>query len=407
MTVNVAYLNADPGIPLHGAKGSSVHVRQMLAALASRVDRVTALCARVNPRGASGSNGDPTSPAPYDALSLAPVTEESAAKPELPELHAMGLNDAAEGALDELAARGRLDVIYERYSLWSVAGAKVARRWGIPWFVEVNAPLVREATRHRSLELRSLAAFLERQVLREASGVIVVSEELKRHVAGLGPDPARIEVLPNGYDARLFHPPADRGRPRQDFTVAFVGSLRPWHGLDDLVDAFARLHARRADSRLLVVGDGPLRDEVRERLERSVPPHAFRLTGAVPHHEVPSWLGLADVAVAPYPALRDFYFSPLKIFEYCAMGLPIVASRAGQVADVLEDGRSACLTPPGDPRAIEEALVRLHDDGALRARLGRAARRVALSRSWDHVAGRVVQLFESALSAAKREEVAS
>jgi glycosyltransferase involved in cell wall biosynthesis len=329
------------------------------------------------------------------------VGEAHAESPADLEVGGLALNDLAEQALDRLAEDGELDVLYERYSLWSVAGARAARRWGVPWFVEVNSPLVAEASRHRSLGLRSLASFLEQELLSQATRVIAVSDEVGRHVVDLGVDPDRVAVIPNGYNATLFRPRRERSiqASRADgerFTIAFVGSLRPWHGLDLLIEAFARLHSEQPNCQLLLVGDGPLRDEVRRRLRNAVPAESFYLTGAVPHPEVPSWLAQADVAVAPYPSIPDFYFSPLKVIEYCAMGLPIVASHVGQVASVLSHEETALLTEPGDVGELTNALRRLLDDSALRRRLGSAARSVARHRTWDSIASHVLQMFQDA-----------
>jgi glycosyltransferase involved in cell wall biosynthesis len=104
-----------------------------------------------------------------------------------------------------------------------------------------------------------------------------------------------------------------------------------------------------------------------------------------------------DVAVAPYPALPDFYFSPLKVFEYMAAGRPVVASAIGQLKELLEDGVNGMLVPPGNPAAIAAALERLYCDEELRGRLGQAAReKVVREHTWDNVAQRLLQLCENA-----------
>ncbi len=117
------------------------------------------------------------------------------------------------------------------------------------------------------------------------------------------------------------------------------------------------------------------------------------MTGPVDHVEVARHLQRMDVAVAPYPDSPDAYFSPLKLYEYLAAGLPIVASAVGQAATLLGDGTDALLVPPGDVSALAERLVRLRDDAALRARLGSAARRTAVQRhTWDSAVRRILML---------------
>lgn len=121
-----------------------------------------------------------------------------------------------------------------------------------------------------------------------------------------------------------------------------------------------------------------------------------QLTGAVGPDAVPSLLLSMDAAVAPYPDLRPFYFSPLKLYEYMAAGLAVVASRVGQVAEVVEHGRTGFLVPPGDARALSGALTRLASDRSLARGLGRAARaQVLRSHTWDAVARRILALAPS------------
>jgi glycosyltransferase involved in cell wall biosynthesis len=98
-----------------------------------------------------------------------------------------------------------------------------------------------------------------------------------------------------------------------------------------------------------------------------------------------------DVAVAPYPDNPNFYFSPLKVYEYMAAGIPVVASRIGQLAGLIDDGVNGLLTPPDDPAALATAIDRLRVDAALRERLSVAGRETVVDgKSWDAVARRVL-----------------
>jgi glycosyltransferase involved in cell wall biosynthesis len=100
-----------------------------------------------------------------------------------------------------------------------------------------------------------------------------------------------------------------------------------------------------------------------------------------------------DVGVAPYPQAADFYFSPLKVYEYMAAARPVVASRVGQVARLVEDGVTGVLCPPGDAAALAAALARLHRDPLERERMGRAGRELVLrEHSWDAVVGRILRI---------------
>lgn len=114
------------------------------------------------------------------------------------------------------------------------------------------------------------------------------------------------------------------------------------------------------------------------------------MAGAVPHQEIPHWLDRADVGVAPYPELDDFYFSPLKVVEYMAAGLPVVASSVGQLRSLVQDGKTGLLVRPGDAESLASALVRLAEDRKLRLRMGRRARERAERRhDWSRVTDRI------------------
>ncbi len=369
--MHVLALNADAGIPLLGTKGASIHFRATVEAMARRGHDVTVVAAAVDPkRGPAVSRED------VPARVIGPFRGGGS-------LPGLAVNDALVEAVSGVHAGNPVDLVYERRSLWSIAGLRTSEVHSLPYIVEVNAPLVEEAARWRDLDLREIAAFLERSVLTAADGVVVVSRALADWARALGVPGDRLKVLPNGCDVRRFRPASLReDRP---FTVTFVGSLKPWHGLDVLAEAFTRLHAERPDSRLIVVGDGPGAEALAADLDRRLPSDAFRLTGALSPAEVADRLAASDCAVAPYPALQDFYFSPLKVVEYCAAGLPVVASRVGQLAEDFGDGECAMLVEPGDAEEMAVALRRLHDDETLRRRLGRAARAFAETRSWDAV----------------------
>lgn len=288
---------------------------------------------------------------------------------------------------------GRLDFVYERYSLWSYAAMEFAGHRRIPGLLEVNAPLVTEQAAHRSLRNRPAAEAVARRVFGAASAILAVSDGVAAYLDGLPQARGKVTVVPNGVNPSAFARPVEPASPSDLFTVGFVGTLKPWHGMDVLIDAFHRFHRAHPASRLLVVGDGPERAAlagaaISRGLEGSV-----SLTGAVPPRSVPTWLASMHLAVAPYPGSGDFYFSPLKLYEYMAGGLPVVASRIGQVAQVIRDGITGILCTPGVPAEFAAAFARLYDDVSLARRIGDAARADACEHhTWAAVASRTLAL---------------
>ncbi|MGH8874312.1 MAG: glycosyltransferase family 4 protein, partial [Acidimicrobiia bacterium] len=198
---------------------------------------------------------------------------------------------------------------------------------------------------------------------------------------------------PNGVDPVRFT--VGRPPPGPNFTVGFVGTLKPWHGIETLIEAVAILASADRSYRLLIVGDGPQRAKLEELAQERGLADLTCFTGSVKPRRVPYHLSRMEAAVAPYPDLPGFYFSPLKLFEYLAAGLPVVASRVGQMAELISDGKTGLLCPPGDPPALAEAVALLRRRPDLRARLGRAGRAlVERSHTWDQVVDRVLRLVE-------------
>ena len=271
-----------------------------------------------------------------------------------------------------------------------------ARSAGLPGVLEVNAPLPDEQARHRVLHDRAAADDAARDAIGAASVVIAVSAPVAEWASAMGgsPDAAgrKVHVVANGVDVERFRP-VDRGPVAgPTCTIGFVGTLKAWHGIDTLASAFTLLAAADPCYRLLIVGDGPERAALAARMAAAGLTGRVELVGAVDPAVVPSLLQRIDIAVAPYPASAG-YFSPLKLYEYLAAGLPVVASDVGQVAEVLDDEHTGLLCRPGDPGELAAAISALRADPARAASLGRAGRAmVEQHHTWHAVVDRILAL---------------
>jgi glycosyltransferase involved in cell wall biosynthesis len=370
----------DSGVPVLGRKGCSIHVQEVIRALGHAGVEVDLFAARIEGEVPSGWSHVRLHEVPIIALGGRAVRERAS----------LAANLRLTAALEY---EGPFDLLYERYSLWSYAGMEQARTAGLPGLLEVNAPLIEEQAEFRGLIDRDKAEEVAERAFEAASVLIAVSEEVATYLENYPGARGKVIVVPNGVDPERIKPrPNPPPGERTCFTVGFVGSLKPWHGLPVLVEAFRRLHQKEAKSRLLIVGDGPerakLSDDIKERgLQDSV-----HLTGSVSPDQVPEWLASMDVAVAPYPLLPRFYFSPLKVFEYMAAGLPVVASSVGQIVQIIQHDVNGLLYPPGDPAALTAALQQLAADPELRLRLGREARKTILqNHTWDQVVWRILK----------------
>jgi glycosyltransferase involved in cell wall biosynthesis len=380
--MRIAYICADPGVPVFGRKGCSIHLQEVVRAfkgLGARVELFATRC-----------DGE----APPGLLSVPLHRLPAPGKGELAEREQVALS-ANRDLLAALRREGPFDLVYERYSLWSYAGMEYAQASGTRGVLEVNSPLIDEQAEHRGLSDRASAEMVAERAFGAASALVAVSREVAAYLEGDPGARGRVHVVPNGVNPALYPEdlrpsyPAGSG----DFTIGFVGSLKPWHGLPILVEAFDMLHRLAPSSRLLIVGDGTERAKLESGLAARGLLEAARLTGAVAPHEVPGLLASMDVAVAPYPSQARCYFSPLKVFEYMAAGLPVVASRIGQLVELIQDGINGLLCPPGDPVALARAIGRVRSEPELSARMRRAARALVLEHhTWDAVARRILHL---------------
>jgi glycosyltransferase involved in cell wall biosynthesis len=312
------------------------------------------------------------------------------------ELAELAYSAPAYWRLARAAAEFRPDVVYERYNLFFLAGALLARRRGLPLLLEVNSPLASERARFDNLRLRRLARWAEGFAWRTADRVLPVTEVLADHIAAAGVPRERIVVMPNGvYTDEFAGPPTRQGRAadKDELVLGFVGFVRDWHGLDAVVRAIAawRGHPRLS---LVVVGEGPARADLEKLAAKLGVSERVRFTGLADRSEVPRLVAGFDIALQPAAVA---YACPLKVVEYMAAGRAIVAPDQPNLRELLEDGRTGLLfdparRPPG--QAMWDAVVRLAQDPALRARIGAAARAEVAARdlTWAGNARRIVKL---------------
>jgi len=409
--MRILYLSADLGIPVRGSKGAAVHVRAMAEAFARAGHQVvvaTPVLTR-SPWQPPADLGVPVMHLPLEgaALDAMAAMKSFAARigtgeEATGEVRRMLYDEQLGNQLVRRLHRDPPDVIYERLSLLGTAGAATANALDVPLILEVNAPLAFEAAAYRGATLPDIAAAAERWTLARAAAVVVVSAILAEHVQAAGVAADRITVLPNAVDpARFFPGPAASAvRERLDLStgpvIGFVSGLRAWHGTGMLPAIVSRLSSRHPGLTLVVVGDGPQRAAVEAEVHSLGLGDAVRFTGAVAHDEIPGLIRTFDLALAPYEVTEHaFYFSPLKVFEYLACGVPVVASRVGQLPEIIEDGITGLLCAPGDIDDFVAACDRLLSDPEARRDMGQAgAKLIASSYTWDDNAARVTQLAE-------------
>jgi glycosyltransferase involved in cell wall biosynthesis len=364
--LRILYVASDQVVP--GTTGGSVHVLEVARGLAERGHEVHVVVHR--------DRGVPD-------------------REQLAGAHFHRIDWFPDHRLFRLRARAKVEalaralaphVVMERYYNFGGEGVLAAERLRLPSLLEVNSPAVDHPG---SLKAALDAALLVRPLKRHRERVVAAAHGLIAPLPAIVPEFARskTETVTWGANVARFRPElrsehvrAEMGVPKGAVAVVFSGSFRPWHGVPVFEDA-ARLLASRSDIFFVLVGGDRPADAAGYRGRR---------LGRQPYERMPELVAACDIGVAPYDTARlrqlqlGFYWSPLKLFEYMASGLPSVTVPRFPLTEIVREGQEGLHFPEADPDALAQALVRLVEDGALRARLGQSARaRVVERYSWQ------------------------
>ena len=336
-----------------------------------------------------------------------------------PEINSYRFDHFNYKVLNNLCNQIKPSYIYQRLSVCSFTGAKLAEKLKIPLIVEYNGSEVWIARNWgRPLIFEKIAKKAEDVMLKRANVVVTISDVLKDELVTRGVDPDKIVYYPNCIDPEIFN--SDRFaemeinnlKSKYDLSadtklVTFLGTFGQWHGVEILAKSIVdlatkhRLWLERNKVKFFLVGDGLKMPLVKEIIHEGSAENYCILTGLVEQTIAPLYLAASEVLVSPHVKNPDgtrFFGSPTKLFEYLAMGRPVIASDLEQIGEVLinsihydtssgemdqkaeELDRVAYLVEPGDVYQLSGAIIDLIDRPNLQSILSKNSRKLALEK---------------------------
>lgn len=294
-----------------------------------------------------------------------------------------------------LVQRAKIGMIYERYALNTFAGTLVAKKYNIPIAIEVNDASFIE--RVRKLSMKRIAVRIENWVFINANLIATISGYFKDLIVKNNISAKKILVLPNAVSDGMINKAwgvehlKEKLEINSCVTIGYVGAFVYWHRVDLLLGAFREICAKNRNIKLLLVGDGvtyvPSADFVKKNnLEVNV-----IMPGRVKHDEVFKYISIMDICVIPD---SNDYGSPMKLFEYMAMGKAVVVPKLGPLQDVIRDRENGILFKKSDRQELKNALMLLIDDKKYRESVGKKAREsIFENHTWTKNAQKVLSFI--------------
>lgn len=324
----------------------------------------------------------------------------------------------AEREMCKVMADMKPPVVYARQHWFGILPPLEARKLRIPYIAEFNGLRYwgywRQSQKGTGLPKALLISWLEKVTAHLSTALVAPSKLLAKRLKEMVKGKRPVFVVPNGVDTEIFKPmphSAARellGLPNEALYIVYAGRLEPWQGVDVLLQAFAYLIARFPEfgkCYLLVVGgrDEPNKECYPELARQLGIADKTLFVPFVPYEQSALWIAAADVCVAPYlPSYCEHGGgSPLKLYAYLSCERPVVLSDLGDFvdADLVRTNGAGLLVPPGDPKALADALATLLSARDLREEMGKLGRKAILNGyTWDHNAKRIEGILLDLLS---------
>lgn len=293
----------------------------------------------------------------------------------------------------------KYNLIYERYAFFAWTGMIFAGHFDIPFLLEVNFTTYTPIIRKRSKVLLHFARYIEKKVFKKADAIFVVSSFLKNQLTDMGVSENRIYFTPNAVDEKVFSIDndtsaiKDKYNLKEKIVIGYVGGFYYWHGLDLLLSAIKIIERKRNNLFLLLIGEGPEKERLKELYKEIELTSELNFPGMIEYEKLPYYIKAMDICVLP-----DFndYGSPVKIFEYMAMGKPVVAPRLGPLEDVINDGENGLLFEQGNTDKLAGCIEKILSDSILYSKISNNAKSTIMRQHlWKHNVEKILKAYSN------------
>jgi len=401
--MRIIYYSPHPHLNLQSPSGYGVHMREMIAAFEFQGIKVLPMIL-----GGTDKSRDLHSHTPTGDIKK--FLKKGVSKKiwrTLRDIDLIYFDRKASQKLNEVVQEIKPDFIYERANYIQLSGVHVAKNRSVPHILEVNGPYIEESeflSGTKSL-IRKTIISRDRSQLLQTDLVVTVSETLKKYFVDIYDIPeSKFLVLPNAFNKRMIRTdPRNQKKIREKFNlggktiIGFIGSIFKWHNLDNLIHSFSEF--KDNDIKLLIVGFGEYVKELKKLAAKCSRSKDIIFTGKVSNSEVFDFIQIMDICTAPGAA---WYQSPIKIFEYGAMGKPILAPDTEPVREVMEHGIDGYIVRP-DTENIYNALEEMLGDLKAYQKMGKTFQKKVLNEySWVKNAEKVIDSYKTTISCKKQ-----
>ncbi len=321
----------------------------------------------------------------------------------LPEVLHINYNKKSIKEILKIIDKEQPSFLHKHHHDFHYGGAWLKKHLGLPFILHVDGIEYWVKKNWGKLYFSHLLKWAENTELQASDAIIVISDALKKQLINYGVEENKIQVIPNGVHPEQFDPnlgDADlRSKMQLDnkFIITYTGTFGRWHGVEVLAEAVKFIDKLIPNAVVLFVGDGDLRPKIEEIVKRDNVEDKIIITGFVPFKMIPHYLAMSDVTVSPCINNDDneFFNSPVKLFEYMAMAKPIVASKVGQQAEVIDDGINGLLHEEKNPEELAYKIFEIYNNPDLAKKLSIEARKRSIEKhDWKYNAQAIIDVYK-------------